>query len=165
MREEVMRALPAGTRPTAADLPRLPYARMVLEETLRLYPSVWMITRRAVADDEVGGYGVPAGSDILISVYTLHRHLSFWDTPEEFRPERFADDRVQARPSHAYLPFGTGPRACIGRGFAFLEVVLALALIVRAYELSPAPGLSVEAEPLLTLRPRNGLFLRLSINP
>ncbi|HET9225023.1 MAG TPA: cytochrome P450 [Thermoanaerobaculia bacterium] len=149
LREEVVRALPA-------DLPRLPYARMVVEEALRLYPPVWMITRRAVAEDRIGGYSIPAGSDILISVYTLHRHPDFWEAPEEFRPERFA-----TRPSQAYMPFGTGPRACLGRGFAFLEAILTLSLIVRSFELSPVPGKPPEAEPLLTLRPRNGLFLRL----
>ncbi|MEO6195021.1 MAG: cytochrome P450 [Thermoanaerobaculia bacterium] len=164
MREEVLEALPGGRRPVAADLQRLPYSRMVLEETLRLYPSVWMITRRALADDEIGGYLVPAGSEILISVYTLHRHPSFWDAPEGFQPERFADERALARPSHAYLPFGNGPRACMGKGFASLEVILTMALIVRDFELSSVPDWSVEAEPLLTLRPRNGLLQRLSMH-
>lgn len=152
LREEVVRAPPG-------DLPRLPYARMVVEEALRLYPPVWMITRRAVAEDRIGGYSIPAGSDILISVYTLHRHPDFWEAPEEFHPERFAASRT--RPSQAYMPFGTGPRACLGRGFAFLEAILTLASIVRAFELSPFPGKTAEAEPLLTLRPRHGLFLRL----
>jgi len=145
--------------PTLPDLQRLPFTRMVVEETLRLYPPVWMITRRAIADDLIGGYAVPAGSDILISVHTLHRHPDFWDAPEEFRPERFAAERSRARPSHSYLPFSTGPRSCVGSGFAMLEATLALAMIVRAFRLSAAPGPPVEPEPLLTLRPRNGLRL------
>jgi cytochrome P450 len=162
VREEVLRALPERTLPAAAALPRLPYTRMVLEETLRLYPPVWMITRRAIAEDTVCGYEVPAGSDMLISIYNLHRHPRLWDDPEEFRPERFAADQARGRPSGAYLPFGTGARACLGRGLSFLETVLAMALIVRAFELSPAPGQPVEPEPLLTLRPRNSLLQRLA---
>jgi enediyne biosynthesis protein E7 len=161
LREEVRRVRPDGAAPTAADLPRLPYTRMVLEETLRLYPSVWMITRRAVAGDEIDGYEVPAGSDLLISVYTLHRHPGFWEAPEAFRPERFAADPGHARPSHAYLPFGLGARACLGRGFAFLELTLAVSRIVRSFELVPDPGRPVEPEPLLTLRPLGGLFQHL----
>ena len=97
-------------------------------------------------------------------MYTLHRHPSFWDAPEEFKPERFADERALARPSHAYLPFGNGPRACMGKSFASLEVILTMALIVRDFELSSVPDWSVEAEPLLTLRPRNGLLQRLSMH-
>ncbi len=143
-----------GRPPTMADIPRLETTRAVIEETMRLYPPVWLLPRRAVDEDEIGGYPVPAGSDVLLSVYSLHRHPEFWEAPEEFRPERFAPEAAR---SAAYLPFGGGPRACLGRFFGQLEITLVAATVAQEIALESLPGHSVEAEPLLTLSPRHGL--------
>lgn len=103
-----------GRLPTVEDLPRLPYARMVLEEALRLYPPAVGFNRKALADDEVGGYVVPANTLIWLSPYMTHRHPDFWENPNGFDPERFSPERSAGRPHFAYFPFGGGPRQCIG---------------------------------------------------
>ncbi|HEX2419237.1 MAG TPA: cytochrome P450, partial [Micromonosporaceae bacterium] len=121
-----------GDRPPCyEDLGRLRYTTMVLQEAMRLYPPVWILTRRARSDDEVGGYRVPAGSDVLISPYTLHRHPGFWRDPERFDPHRFDPDRAVDRSRYAYLPFGAGPRVCVGSQLGMLEASFVLAAVAR----------------------------------
>ncbi|GAC1375253.1 MAG: cytochrome P450 [Ktedonobacteraceae bacterium] len=151
----------AGRAPTVEDLPKLPYARMVFEETMRLYPPVWIIMRKALKDDEIGGHHIPAKSYILWSTYALHRHPDFWERPAEFDPERFTPERVASRPRHAYVPFSHGPRVCIGNSFAMTEAHLIIAAIAQRYRLAIVPDQKIEPEPLMTLRPRNGIFVRL----
>lgn len=143
--------------PEYEDLRRLRYASMVVEEAMRLYPPVWMLSRRAQAADEVGGYGVPAGSDVLICPYTLHRHPSFWPDPERFDPERFDPDRSPDRPRYAYIPFGAGPRFCVGNHLGMMEAVFVLAMVARELRLSTVPGYRVVPEPMLSLRIQGGL--------
>ena len=147
-----------GRRPGLDDLPRLNTVRCVVEETMRLYPPVWLLPRRALADDEIGGFDVPAGSHVLLCVYSMHRHPGLWEEPDEFRPERFAP-RPASR-SEAYMPFGGGPRACLGRFFGQVEVSLVLSTIAQETTLEAVPGPAVEAEPLLTLRPLGGLPMK-----
>jgi cytochrome P450 len=150
-----------GVRPPAVqDLPTLPYTRMVVEETLRLYPPAWLITRRALKTDEIGGYGIPAGALVVVSPYLTHRHPSFWENPERFEPERFAPERSE-RPRFAYFPFGGGPRLCIGNNFALMEAQLVLAAVAQRYRLELARNTPVEVVPGVTLRPRGGLPVRL----
>jgi len=144
-------------RPAAADLPRLPYTRAVVEETMRLYPPVWAIPRRALAADALGGVPVPVGSDLLLCVYTLHRHPAFWPDPDRFDPGRFA---AGGRSVRAYLPFGVGSRSCLGGRFGLQEAMVTVAVLARDYRLEPIAGPAVEAEPGLTLRPRRGVPLR-----
>lgn len=151
----------AGRTPTVDDLPNLPYNRMVIEEALRLYPPAWAFTRNAVADDEIGGYRIPAGSMILLCPYTTHRHPEFWENPEMFDPERFTPERSANRPRYAYFPFGGGPRQCIGNNFALMEAQLILATISQRYQLHLAADARVEFDPLITLRPRHGLSMTL----
>jgi len=146
-----------GRLPTAADLPRLPMCRQVIEEALRLYPPVWQISRRAIGADTVGGFDVTPGALVGISPYLLHRHPAYWAEPDAFRPERFAASSAE-RPSHLYMPFGGGPRICIGQHFAIVEATLVLATLVREVRLEVVPGFVVEPEALVTLRPRNGLL-------
>jgi cytochrome P450 len=148
-----------GRIPAVEDLPRLPYTRMVLEEALRLYPPVVGFNRKALAEDEVGGYVVPANTLIWLSPYTMHRHPDFWENPEVFDPERFSPERSAGRPHFAYFPFGGGPRLCIGSNFAMLEAQLILATIAQRYQLRLLPGHQVEPQVLLTMRPRNGLLM------
>ena len=127
--------LPAGRTPSAADLDRLPYLTRVLKEAMRLYPAAPLIGRRSVEAAEVDGHLIPAGADVLVPPWVIHRHPGLWDDPEHFDPERFTPEREAARHRYAWFPFGGGPRACIGQHFAMLESVLALAVLLRAYDL------------------------------
>jgi enediyne biosynthesis protein E7 len=145
-----------GRAPVLADLQRLPYAKAVLQESMRLFPPVWMLPRRAKEDGEVAGVPVPAGADVLLCPYALHRHPQFWEDPEEFRPERFTAGRAPA--AGAYLPFGHGPRACLGSGFAMMETTLVLALLAGRFRFRLAAGAAPVPEPLLSLKPRRLLL-------
>jgi cytochrome P450 len=158
VRAEVDRVL-AGRTPAYDDIPRLVWTRMVYEEALRLYPPVWLIPRRALSTDEVGGYHIPTGSDVLISPYVIHRRPDYWVEPEAFDPERFSAAESAGRLRFSYLPFGAGPRACIGSSLAIMEALLILAMITQQYRLRLVPGHPVVPEPLLTLRFRHGLAM------
>ncbi|MCS6909070.1 MAG: cytochrome P450 [Anaerolineales bacterium] len=160
LEDELARVL-SGRTPTFDDLPRLTYTRLVLDETLRLYPPAWMFVRTAVADDELGGYHVPAGASIFLSPYVTHRLPEFWPEPETFDPERFRPEAVEARHKLAYFPFAAGPRKCIGDQFALVEATLLLATIAQRYRLKAVPGYRVRPTPLATLRPRPGLLMTL----
>jgi cytochrome P450 len=149
----------AGRLPTMEDLPQLSYTRMVLEEAMRLYPPIWQLMRRAIQDDEIDGYHIPAGSYILWSPYISHRHPDFWEKPEQFYPEHFSPEHAAKRPRYASMPFGSGPRICVGNTFAMTEMQLVLTTVVQRYRVSLTPGYYVEPEPLLSLRPKNGVFI------
>ena len=164
LRREVREVL-GGRTPAIEDLPRLSYTRMVLEESLRLYPPAWVIERQAIAADEVGGYVVPAGTIVAICPYTLHRHTRYWANPEGFDPERFAASESAPRPKYTYLPFGGGPRLCIGNSFAMMEAQIILAMVAADCSLDLASGFPVELEPSVTLRPESGVFVQRSRIP
>jgi cytochrome P450 len=132
---------------------------MVLEEVMRLYPPVWMLPRMAVADDVVGGYRVPAGKDVVVCTYTMHRHPTFWPNPAKFDPERFDPNRPNDRPRYAYIPFGAGPRFCVGNNLGMMEAAFVIAMVAREMRLAKVPGQSVVAEPMLSLRVRGGLSM------
>lgn len=149
----------AGRLPTVADLEQLPYTRMIFDETLRLYPPAWLITRRALAADAIGDHAIPARSILILSPYVTHRHPAFWPNPLGFDPTRFAPDAVKERPRFAYIPFGGGPRLCIGDRFALLEAPLIMATIAQRTRLNLVPGRPVLMDPLVTLRPRHGLWM------
>jgi cytochrome P450 len=150
-----------GRRPTPQDLPRLRYTRQVLEESLRLYPPTWVTVRTPSAADAIGGHAIPAHAILLLSPYVLHRHPAFWEHPEQFDPERFTPARAVGRQHFAYVPFGGGPRACIGQNLAMLEMLVVLAMMAQTYELCLVPGHPVEPAALITLRPRHGLLMTL----
>jgi enediyne biosynthesis protein E7 len=143
--------------PGAEDVARLTYTTRVVEEAIRLYPPVWMLTRQAVADDNVNGYHVPAGADVLICPYVLHRHSGFWEEPESFDPERFRPALTASRPRYAYIPFGAGPRFCVGSNLGLMEAVLVVAMIAREFRLRRPSGTPIRPEPMLSLRLRGGL--------
>lgn len=152
----------AGRSPRWDDLRSLAWTRAAVDEALRLYPPAWVVTRRAVADDEVDGVPVPAGTLVIVSTWLLHRRADVFEHPEEFRPERFLGEAARALPRGAYLPFGAGPRLCIGRDFALVEAVLLLAALLRDVEVRPGPGGEPRVDALVTLRPRGGLPLRVA---
>lgn len=142
---------------TFADVPRLPYATRVVQEALRLYPPAWIITRNALADDEVMGYRIPRDSFVAMSPFVTHRLPELWESPERFDPERFLPEREAKRHRLAFVPFGAGPRACIGAQFAMTEAVLVLATLARRYRATLAPGARIEPHAMLTLKPRHGV--------
>jgi len=160
LREEVRQRL-NGRLPASSDLAELPYLRQVLNESLRLFPPAWIIGRRALADDTICGYHVPSGTVIAICIYTLHRHASFWEEPERYDPDRFTPERVAAQEHYAYIPFSTGPRQCIGNGFALLEASLILACVAQRFELRLIPGIEVKPQALFVLRPNRDLLMSL----
>lgn len=150
-----------GRVPTAEDLGDLQRTERVVKEAMRLYPPAWAIGRRSLTGDVLGGYAVPGGTDVLISAYVTHRHPELWEDPEGFDPDRFLPERSADRHRFAYLPFGGGPRQCIGNGFAMMEATLVLATVAQRYRLALVPGSEVALEPTVTLRPRHGLPMRL----
>jgi cytochrome P450 len=151
----------AGRTPGHDDLGNLPWTRMVIEESMRLYPPAHTLSREAIGEDEVLGRRIPAGAQILIVPWLLHRNPKLWEHPERFEPERFAPERALLRHRFAYIPFGAGPRICIGAAFAMAEAMLILATIAQRYRLRLAPGFAVEPQGLITLRPRNGMRMLL----
>lgn len=142
--------------PTAADYPNLPLCTQVISESLRLFPPVWMISRRAIAPDQLGGYLVPAGTMVSISPWVLHHDSRFHPEPENFRPSRFSPDSPPPAP-FSYLPFGGGSRICIGKHLALFEATLVLSMLVKQFRFVETPQAHVEPEALVTMRPRHGL--------
>lgn len=150
----------AGRAPSWADLGSLPYTRAVVDEALRLYPPAWVVTRRAERDDVVDGVAVPASALVLLSPWLLHRRADVFEAPKAFAPERFLGESRTSVPRGAYVPFGAGPRLCIGRDVALVETVLVLAALLRDLTVLPVPGRSPRVDALVTLRPRGGMPLR-----
>ena len=153
---EELDAVLAGRTPAVADVTSLPFTRAVLHESIRRYPPAWAIGRRATADLHADGHRIPAGSVVVVSPWLLHHDPRWWDEPWGFRPERWLADGL-ARPRDAYVPFGAGPRMCIGESFAWLEATLVLATIARRLTLAHDPTHRVELQPAIALRPRTGM--------
>ena len=148
-----------GRSPTPADFPNLHYCDKVIKESMRLYPSAWSISRHALADDEIGGYHIPAGAIVALSPYTLHRHLEFWPEPDTFDPERFTPEQEAARHRYAYIPFGAGSRKCIGDQFALMESIIIMPLLLQRFSLKLVPEHPIEEHALVTLRPKQGILM------
>lgn len=151
---------PAGAAEDASAAPD-EAVEQVLQEALRLYPPVWLFTRRALADDELGGYHVPAGTDIFICPYLLHRHPAHWERPDAFDPARFAPAAAAGRHRYAYLPFSAGPRLCIGAGFAMAEMALHVGRVARRFRLRHADADAPEPEFQINLRTRRPIAMRI----
>jgi cytochrome P450 len=153
----------SGRAPTAADVPNLAYTRMVIEETMRLYPPApGTSIRKPIADDVICGVKIPKTAGIAIMPWILHRHRTLWDDPDRFDPERFSPARSAVRPRFAYLPFGGGPRICIGMQLAMTETIVLLATIAQRYSLRLAPGQTIELRPRVTLKTREGINMVLT---
>ncbi len=143
--------------PGYGDLDALPVVRTAIDETLRLYPPGWLLTRRSIEADTVGGYALPAKTDVLISPYLVHRHPAYWPDPDRFDPDRFLLQDSGSRNRFVYLPFGLGPRACIGEHLALVEMRTHVATLARRFDLQLVPGQTIELEPQVNLRTRHPL--------
>jgi len=150
-----------GRTPTAEDVPKLDYTTRVLLESMRLYPPIFVLMRCAKEDDEVGGYHVPAGSNIVLCAYVTHRHPDFWENPEGFDPDRFTPERSAGIHRMAYFPFSGGPRKCIGNSFAMMQMPIVLAMVTQRFRLNLLPGERAVPEPAISLRPRDPLMMTL----
>ncbi|MEA2531097.1 MAG: hypothetical protein QOG89_2741 [Thermomicrobiales bacterium] len=152
-----LREVLGGRAPTAQDLPRLRYTEAVLQESLRLYPPIWVFARIAARSTTIGGYRIPKGRRIVVSPWALQRDPRFFVDPDRFDPDRWLSDRAPRPPKYAFPPFGGGPRSCVGAGFAMLEGVLLLATIGQHLRFVPVPDHPVTLHPAVTLRPRFGI--------
>jgi cytochrome P450 len=140
-----------------ADLPRLEFTTQVIQEALRLYPPFWMIDRMAVADDQIGDIAIPKGSTVIVYVYGAHHAARYWEDPETFDAGRFVKGSDKARLPFTYLPFGGGPRVCIGNHYAMLQILMILSELLRKYDFELTPGQSIETRAMVILRPKNGI--------
>ena len=154
-------AAPQLSAPSLTEMEALSYTSQVVNEALRLYPPGWLLSRRTVGADVLGGFQVPAGTNVLLPLYLLHRHPRFWKDPDRFAPERFAPGHEAERPRFAYMPFAAGPRHCIGETFALYEMLMHLYKVARRYRLVYVPDKPLELEAQINLRTRYPLHMRL----
>jgi cytochrome P450 len=149
-----------GGKPLSyTDVPKFEFATQVIQEGLRLYPPFWMVDRMALADDRVGDLAIPAGSTVVVFVYGAHHSPQYWENPETFDPERFTKANEKLHRPFSYLPFGAGPRGCIGGNYAMLQVLMILSVLLRKYDFRLAPGQNIQARPMVILRPENGILM------
>jgi len=139
------------------DVPKFEFATQVIQEALRLYPPFWMIDRMAVADDRVGDLAIPGGSTVIVFVYGAHHAERSWPDPESFNPERFNKANEKLHTPFTYIPFGGGPRGCIGGNYAMLQILMILTALLRKYDFQLSPGQQIEARPMVILRPKHGI--------
>jgi cytochrome P450 len=140
-----------------SDVPKFQFATQVIQEALRLYPPFWMIDRMAVADDRVGDLTIPSGSTVIVYVYGAHHAPLYWENPENFDTQRFTKANEKLQTPFTYLPFGAGPRGCIGGNYAMLQILMILSVLLRKYDLHLAPGQIIEPRPMVILRPKHGI--------
>lgn len=148
--------------PAFEDLHQLSYVKQVVEEALRYYPPVWLFTRKSINDDTLGDYFIPAGSDIFISPYYLHRHPDFWPNAEQFDPDRFTDANIRDQHKQAYIPFSAGPRRCIGDFFATVEMQMHVGLMARHFRFEYVEQAPLQLAPEINMRNKNPILLKLN---
>jgi cytochrome P450 len=161
LRDEIDRVL-GGRVPVADDVDRLPYTRMVLSESMRLYPPAWALGRESTGPSKIAGHEVAPGSVVLLSQWVTHRDPRWWPEPQKFDPSRFSPDRRASRPRWAYFPFGGGSRQCIGESFAWMEAILVLATLLPRWEMKYLDAAPPSLRPLITLRPRGPVRMGLT---
>jgi cytochrome P450 len=164
LRAELVTAT-GGRPPTVEDLPQLPRLKAVIQETLRLYPPVWMFDRRALGPDELGGTKVAKGDLVIFCPYAIHRLPELWPAPEAYRPERFEAGREEQKNKFAYLPFSAGPRICIGNSFAMIESQIIVGTLLARFRARLADPAAITPEPRVTLRTSRPVELRLELAP
>jgi cytochrome P450 len=158
---EELRGVLNGRSPEPSDFARLPYLYALLHEVLRLYPPAYITARTSIETSQIGGYEFPAGSTLLMSQWVMHRDARYFDNPDAFLPERWLDGLADRLPAGAYFPFGDGPRRCIGQGFAMMEAAIVIGTLAQRFQFRLVPGHPVVPEPLVTLRPRYGIHMKL----
>jgi cytochrome P450 len=163
--EEVRAAIAGRDCFEPADLERLPYTKMVILETLRLYPPAWFVGRTALEDVEIGGFAIPRGSSVLMSQFVAHRDRRYFEDAGSFRPERWTEAYAASLPRGAFFPFSAGDRHCLGEGFAWLEALLALATFAERWRFELVPGQKIRPRPSITLRPNAGIRMILRARP
>lgn len=161
LHEELDAVLEQGLLPTFDDVPKLRYTEMIFAEAMRLYPPAWAIGRLALNDYAVRDYVVPARSLVLLSQYVTHHDARYFADPTRFDPERWTQESRDSRPAFSYFPFGGGPRRCIGEGFAWMEGILLVAALARKWRMELVPDHPVKLYPVITLRPKHGMRMRL----
>jgi cytochrome P450 len=154
--DEVLGAAPLGH----ADVPKFVFTTQVIQEALRLYPPFWMVDREAIADDRVGDVAIPAGSMVVVHVYGAHHAAEHWPDPETFDTDRFVKGNEKLRAPFSYLPFGGGPRGCIGNHYAMLQILMIVSDLLRRYDFQLVPGQEIEARPMVILRPKQGIRMK-----
>ncbi len=157
-----LKSVLGGRLPTIEDLPQLQYTNMVIKESMRLYPPVAIFGREAVEDYQLDGYEIPSGCVVMLSQWVMHRHPKYFDNSEEFIPERWQNDLEKRLPRGVYIPFGDGPRICIGKGFALMEAVLILATVAQKYKLKLVEDHPIVPQPSITLRPEHGIKVEIT---
>ena len=140
-----------------SDVPKFEFTTQVILEALRLYPPFWMVDRMALADDHAGNFDIPRGSTVVVFIYGVHHSPQYWENPESFEPERFTKVREKLQTPFTHLPFGAGPRGCIGGNYAVLQILMILSVLLRKYDFCLVPGQSIEARPMVILRPEHGI--------
>jgi len=145
-----------------SDVPKFEFATQVIQEALRLYPPFWMVDRMALSDDRVGDLVIPRGSTVVVFIYGAHHSPRYWEDPERFDPERFTKANEKRHTPFTHLPFGAGPRGCIGGNYATLQILMILSVLLRRYEFRLAPGQTIEARPMVILRPKDGIRMTFS---
>ena len=161
LRTETQTVLGNKSHPDFTDLRNLPYTKQVIEEGMRLYPPAYAVGRTNIEKDEILGQAIPANSVFVLSIYALHQDPQYYPNPEKFDPDRFAPESVKQRPKLAYMPFGAGPRMCIGNHFAMMEMQLILAMLVQRFDFELLDDTPVVPQPLVTLSPKGGIRMRL----
>jgi len=146
--------------PGFSDLRSMGYTAQVIDETMRMYPPAWLLDRKAIEDDEVGGYTINKNQDIFCFTYGMHRNPEYWENPDTFDPDRFSEENKKKHVPHAYMPFGAGPRLCIGNNFAMMEMQLILSMFSKRYRFEVLSDQNITVQPLITLRPRNGIKVK-----
>jgi cytochrome P450 len=147
-----------GERPLSySDVPKFEFASQVIQEALRLYPAFWMVDREALSDDRAGDVAIPKGSTVVVFIYGAHHSLQFWENPESFDAERFAKTNEKPHAPFTYLPFGAGPRGCIGGNYATLQILMILSVVLRKYDFQLVPGQTIEPRAMVILRPKHGI--------
>lgn len=161
LKEELKEVL-NGRLPGFADIPRLTYTRQIVDETLRLFPPAYIIGRRPIDKDDLGGYIIDKNTNVLVAVYDIHRNPELWDEPDKFKPERFAPENIKKIPKYAYFPFGGGPRLCIGNNFALMEMQIVLATLAQRFDFTLLSPQKPEFDPLITLRSKTSIMMQLN---
>jgi cytochrome P450 len=146
-----------GAPLTYNDVAKFEFAAQIIQEALRLYPPFWMVDRMAVADDQAGDVAIPAGSTVIVFVYGAHHAARYWPNPESFEIERFTKANEKLHTPFTYLPFGGGPRGCIGGNYAMLQILMILGALLKKYDLHLTPGQTIEPRPMVILRPKHGI--------